>query len=113
MHAEEQQEQTILDIEILAVQIEEHRKHQLTLRTNHYYDQLKQQKQQEYREFKNNLTAALTSKAPIALGLVGLGIAGTQSFVMGGVVGIGAASALSMLWPRVSEQVSPKAKPLI
>jgi hypothetical protein len=52
MIKEVDEEQSVLDIEILAVQIEENRKHELYKRAAHFLLQLQTHKEQEYTHFK-------------------------------------------------------------
>ena len=100
MQSDDQYEQTLLDIEILAVQIEEHNKHQRNLQFKERNEALQRKKSQAYQKFKENTKSSLWSQLPFLLAFTTVGLLTTRSFILGGSIGIASASLGSYFFPK-------------
>jgi hypothetical protein len=92
-------EQTLLDIEVLAVQIEEHNRLKRQLQADKYHKQLTIDKEREYSQFKQALKGSLSQHVPFTLGSMALGMLCTRTLILGSFAGISIYSLLQGLRP--------------
>jgi hypothetical protein len=103
MHTDQNYEQNLLDIEILAVQIEENNKQRKAKQAKQYNQQLQKQKEEEYMKFKTGLVQIGKNWGPITAAFMTAGIVATKTLFFGSLVGfsiaLGARSLTSeKLW---------------
>ena len=102
MIREVDEDQTLLDIEILAVQIEEERRARAARQAEGYTQRLQQLKMEEYSRFKKEAWEGLKGEAPYLAGWVGAGVVVTRTLVLGTIVGLASWTMLPRLWSNSS-----------